>query len=167
MNATLKRELNRIRLVDPGTGEPGHFTMGEFANEDGIVMAQPSTLWALERIRADVNEVVTPARAVVVVANGVRLDRDNARLAERLGWIGETAPDGSPGRVSRTSMHLASKGASGADFYAIVYGGGRRELFPMRQLGAIAERYFDKVLYYEDHIHGDQRDGGKAFPRST
>lgn len=166
MNPILNAERNRILLVDPETGKRGNFTLAEFQNKNGLVIVQASTLWCLERIHARGREVVAPNRFSVVITDGIRTDEDNAALAAVEGWIGELAPNGQPGEVSRTSHHLVSQGASGVDFRAFVREGQTRQPFPMERLAAFARAVFDYVKVYADHIHGDNRDGCTAYARA-
>jgi hypothetical protein len=162
MNDVLSRERNRVRLVDPGTGMPGNFLASEFANAAGLVILQPATLWGLERLRAEITELMAPARVVVKITDGVRTDEDLVILAARLGWKDELGPDGKPGRVSRNSQHLQGNGASGVDFR--VYVG--KAVYPVAQTAIVARRYFDYVEEYDDHVHVDQRDGGRSWARA-
>lgn len=150
---------NRIVLVDPGTGMPGHFRLCEFENGDGLAAVHPSTIWALERIRADLNasEAAAMTEIGIYITDGVRTQKDLETLAERLGWTDEG------GLVSRTSKHLVTMGAHGVDFKARARHG--RGNLVMSELGAVARRYFDFVEddYSDGHVHGDNRDGCRAW----
>jgi hypothetical protein len=153
---------NRVRLVDPGTGYPGHFSLHEFENDDGLVAVHPGTLWGLERIRAHLNEseIAEEAEVSIHITDGVRTQEDLERLATRLGWTDEG------GKVSRTSKHLITQDATGVDIIAML--GGSRMRVPQKTLGPVCRQYFDFVKddYDDGHVHVDNRDGGRVWNSS-
>ncbi len=153
------KRRNRVRLVDPGTGQAGHFSLYEFENGEGLVAVHLKTLWALERVRADLNasDAGREAEIGIHITDGVRTQDDNEALAGRLGWTDEG------GKVSRTSKHLVGQGAHGVDFKAMLRGA--RGALVMPELGQVARRYFDFVKddYDDGHVHADNRDGCRAW----
>ncbi len=150
-------DRNDIRLIDPGTGEPGHFRLREFENNDGLAMVSPGVLWGLERVREELN---TGDEVWIIVTDAVRTDADLERLVVRLGWVDEG------GAVSRDSKHLAKYGGIAVDIVATWRDS--RTRFPVLDVAHACRHYFDWVKLYSDgHVHADNRDGCKAMAKGT
>lgn len=149
-------DRNDIRLIDPGTGKPGHFRLREFENRDGLAMVSPGVLWALERAREILNEV-WGEEVWVIIKDAMRTEADLERLADKLGWIDEG------GAVSRDSKHLAKYGGIAVDIVAVFAGSKGRVM--QASVSTACEFYFDwlKDDYADGHVHADNRDGCKAW----
>lgn len=150
------KDRNDIRLIDPGTGKPGHFRLREFENREGLAMVSPGVLWALERVREKLNTEFGE-EVWVIITDAVRTDADLQRLGDRLGWIDEG------GTVSRDSKHLAKYGGMAVDIVAVVV----RSRLNVSQdgLGEACRLFFDWVKddYADAHVHADNRDGCRAW----
>jgi len=151
--------VNRVKLMLPeGDGwVETHFGLWEFANPVGLVVVHPSMLLGLELTRetlnADRDLLDTPNDEIqIIVLDGTRTDEDVVRLVRKYGWV----DDG--GRVSRDTKHHWDYGGIAADIWA------RHKWssvpVSMERLASVARERFDFVKVYEDHVHGDQRDGG-------
>lgn len=149
-------DRNDIRLIDPGTGKPGHFRLREFENREGLAMVSPGVMWALERVREKLRATYTET-VWIIITDAVRTQADLERLAARFGWAAEG------GAVSHTSKHLAKYGGIAVDIKATV--ASTRERIPQVTLGAICRAHFDWVKddYADGHVHADNRDGCKAW----
>jgi hypothetical protein len=141
---------NRVRLVNPLDGQPGHFELREFANADGLAMVHATVLESLERVRRDLC-AAEGGEVYVIITDAVRTRADLERLARRYGWIDQG------GAVARHSRHLADFGGIAVDLKAVRARGRRR--IPQHVLGAVCRKYFDWVKddYGDGHIHADNR----------
>lgn len=150
----MERGRNDVRLLTHVDGQAAsHFRLREFENPEGLAMVHPSLLDSLERVRRDLcgeaGETVW-----VILTSALRTERDQARLAARLGWTHQG------GLVSPNSRHLARHGGIAADLVAVV--ARSHERVPQKHLGAVCRRYFDFVKddYRDGHVHADNRHGG-------
>jgi len=142
---------NNVYLVNPLTGEPGHFRLREFENRDGIAVVHRVTLESLELVRQTLCALVGET-VWVVITDAVRTQADLDRLAGALGWTNQG------GAVSRDSKHLLKYGGIAVDLMAVV--ASTKERVPQHELGEVCRRHFDWVKddYADGHVHADNRD---------
>jgi len=142
---------NNIRLVDPRTGEPGHFTLREFANKEGLAVVHPSVLVSLEAVREQLCKY-EDGEVYVIITDATRTQEDLERLADELGWTDQG------GLVSRNSKHLVKHGGIAVDIKAQR----AKDRRPVDQqiLGNVCRRHFDWVKsdYADGHVHADNRE---------
>lgn len=141
---------NNVQLVNPLTGEPGHFRLYEFEDRDGIAQVHKSTLESLEKVR---HALCTLEGETVwlIITDAVRTQADLDRLAGIYGWIDQG------GTVSRNSKHLVEFGGIAVDLKAVV--ASTRVPISQGYLGAICRSHFDWVKddYADGHVHADNR----------
>lgn len=152
-------------LVNPLTRKPGHYSAEEFARAQekvgkqidpdfqGVYLPNIDVLTSLERVHEDL-ESHYGCVVYVTITDALRNILQLLWLGKKYGWIGEDAPDGSPGRVARDSEHLRG---TAVDLKAHYYRDGKRINVPMEVLFRIVDRYFVLTLLYNTHVHGDMR----------
>ena len=158
---------NHVKLIT-GIGDlrVSHFSLHEFANEEGVVVLDDTLLIGLELLRNNLNSAV-PDRAecseiCIRVTDGTRTESGNKALAATHGWTDDVPA----GKVSRNSKHLVRHGGIAADIYAYHSGFHGEEFSVDKDIVAqLAEKYFDYVKsdYGDGHIHIDQRAGGEKL----
>lgn len=142
---------NSIPIYTEIDGEKvSHFLFSEFKNPLGWVIVHPQVPWALEHIRADLNNRYAPDEIIIIITCTTRTPQQNEALAARLGWTDEG------GLVSRNSYHLVQHGGIAVDF--ISRNITRKQIVSPSEVAEIADLYFDWVKPYDDgHVHGDFR----------
>ena len=146
---------NRNRIWTLINGElVSHFRASEFEMTDGRVVIDARIPALLEMVRADIH-IGSGNEAAIVVTNTCRTQDDLVRLAGEYGW------QENGGRVSRDSKHLVKYGGIAVDIQAYYVESG--EPVPIPYLAQVCRSWFDFVKPYDDHVHGDIRDGAEAF----
>lgn len=153
-----QQEQNHIRIPNPLTGKPGHFSMWEFENSEGMVMIHPSVIRSLELLRESLCNIVERGVAIIIT-DATRTRAENGRLAKDLGWSDQG------GAVSRNSRHLTTWGGIAVDIRAVVNATRKYQRNPLPQtiLGSHAKKFFDFVKddYGDGHVHCDNRNWEK------
>jgi len=150
-NGDMRNDL-RLCWRDGNVWKISHFKMREFENVRGFVMVDDTVIRSLERVREKLGRECE-CEVEVLVTSGVRMQEDNERIAEVLGWTDEG------GLVARDSQHLEVYGGIAVDIVARYRKGDTWIRVPAFDVGVACRDHFAYVKddYEDGHVHADNR----------